>query len=437
MAIKKLKANGHIVQADWGQTDSRQMDYIHNKPEIPEVPKTWDWDKISNKPENIATEEFVEWELSGKVDKISTAYRIYGTDGNGNQKSWPLSYNGYTSHIPIFNENAQLLVGSNPTNANAATPKEYVDTNLANKVNKAGGWTSGNYIAYKVYAAHSGGSEAMFGTAYMERIGQFTANPKALFDNNLAAYQSKTFLKTNQAAFDNSILSAFSDSEKGIGELLTGYPTTLGSATNKYYVDTNFIKSTADLQTITGSLTITGDLTIKGTTKTQEAQTQLIEENIIELNAGKTDNLTHLSGIAINKNNTSAYGIVYDPSSDAVKLGLGETNNGEFSFNSNEGTPIATREEYNKDWADDAIFVFDKETKKFKYSGKTLASFEEEIMTKMRAEMDTFVKDYIETYMSDIEIEHDDGTTEKVSKMIFANDYEEKQNGTELWIKED
>jgi hypothetical protein len=96
----------------------------------------------------------------------------------------------------------------------------------------------------------------------------------------------------------------------------------------------------------------------------------------------------------------------------------------------------AAIEEFNNSWKDDAIFVFDKETKKFKYSGKTLASFEEEIMTKMRAEMNTFVKDYIETYMSDIEIEHEDGTTEKISKMIFANDYEEKQNGTELWIKE-
>ena len=30
---RKIKANGHIVQADWNQTDPLQMDYIHNKPE--------------------------------------------------------------------------------------------------------------------------------------------------------------------------------------------------------------------------------------------------------------------------------------------------------------------------------------------------------------------------------------------------------------------
>lgn len=26
------KANGHIVQSDWGQNDPTKMDYIHNKP---------------------------------------------------------------------------------------------------------------------------------------------------------------------------------------------------------------------------------------------------------------------------------------------------------------------------------------------------------------------------------------------------------------------
>lgn len=35
-AKKITKANGHIVQSDWNQTDSSQMDYIHNKPIIPD-----------------------------------------------------------------------------------------------------------------------------------------------------------------------------------------------------------------------------------------------------------------------------------------------------------------------------------------------------------------------------------------------------------------
>lgn len=48
MAIKRLKAHGHIVQPDWGQTDPRQMDYIHNKPE------TWEWSQIKNKPKSMS-----------------------------------------------------------------------------------------------------------------------------------------------------------------------------------------------------------------------------------------------------------------------------------------------------------------------------------------------------------------------------------------------
>ena len=34
---RKIKAHGHILQADWNQTDPLQMDYIHNKPEIPDI----------------------------------------------------------------------------------------------------------------------------------------------------------------------------------------------------------------------------------------------------------------------------------------------------------------------------------------------------------------------------------------------------------------
>lgn len=34
MPNKILKANGHIVQVDWAQTDPLKMDYIHNKPDF-------------------------------------------------------------------------------------------------------------------------------------------------------------------------------------------------------------------------------------------------------------------------------------------------------------------------------------------------------------------------------------------------------------------
>lgn len=46
-APRVTKANGHIVQADWNQTDPLKMDYIHNKPEIFDG----DYHSLKNKPE--------------------------------------------------------------------------------------------------------------------------------------------------------------------------------------------------------------------------------------------------------------------------------------------------------------------------------------------------------------------------------------------------
>ena len=54
----------------------------------------------------------------------------------------------------------------------------------------------------------------------------------------------------------------------------------------------------------------------------------------------------------------------------------------------------------------------------------------------MRSEMNTFVKDYVENYMSYTEIEHEDGTIDTTSDILFAENYTEKQNGTELWVEE-
>jgi hypothetical protein len=213
---------------------------------------------------------------------------------------------------------------------------------------------------------------------------------------------------------------------------------------NKKYVDDNFVSKTGD--TITGDLKIVGNLQVQGTTETVDAVTYKIENNVIEFNPDKINNETWLTGLAINKGrdgetDLGTYGIMYDPSTDAVKLGFGQVDEeNKFKFNINESAPIATREEFDDSWEEDEIFVFDKETKKFKHSGKTFTSFEEEItakiLTKMRSEMNTFVKDYVENYMSYTEIEHEDGTIDTISDILFVENYTEKQNGTELWVEE-
>lgn len=54
--IKKLsKANGHIVQVDWNETDPKSFSYIHNKP---------DFEQLTS---DLATEEWVKGFLNDYI----------------------------------------------------------------------------------------------------------------------------------------------------------------------------------------------------------------------------------------------------------------------------------------------------------------------------------------------------------------------------------
>lgn len=272
----------------------------------------------------------------------------------------------------------------------------------------------------------------------MSGIGGFLYIDQSL-GNGPATVGSSSCIPTYKTTTATVVDSNFKDRV-----LLTGTPTKDIHCANKTYVDSTFVNKAGDI--ITGDLTITGNLQIKGISETVDAVTYKVENNLIEFNPNKTYNNTWLTGIAVNKgikNETDlgTYGIMYDPHVDSVKLGFGTiSENHTFTFNENESAPIATREEFNDNWEEDEIFVFDKATKKFKHSGKTFTSFEEEItakiLTKMRSEMNTFVKDYVENYMSYTEIEHEDGTIDTISDILFVENYTEKQNGTELWVEE-
>lgn len=93
----------------------------------------------------------------------------------------------------------------------------------------------------------------------------------------------------------------------------------------------------------TGNVGVQGNLSVSGTITTKDTETLKVQDNVIVTNANKID-LLDLSGLAINKNNTQTYGIMYDVADDSVKLGLGSIDsNGKFNFNEGEGSPIATR----------------------------------------------------------------------------------------------
>lgn len=166
------------------------------------------------------------------------------------------------------------------------------------------------------------------------------------------------------------------------GYLICNTPKNPGHAANKKYVDTNFVSKDAQ-----GNVSIAGDLTVQGTTYTQDNETLRIADNIIEINSEKADNTTILSGIAINKDGKSTYGVMYDPTDNTVKFGEGTTNNGVFSFGQNEGAPLAIRDDSSK-LDDGAIMIFDKSKNRLVNSGYTIDSFKQ------------WVRDYVETYMS-------------------------------------
>lgn len=101
--------------------------------------------------------------------------------------------------------------------------------------------------------------------------------------------------------------------------------------------------------TITGNLAITGDLAVSGTTTTESEKQLFVEANVIATNANKIDLKTLLSGLAINKNPNSTYGIMYDPTDDTVKFGEGTLDaDNKFVFNTGEGHPLAIRADSSK-----------------------------------------------------------------------------------------
>ncbi len=482
MAIQRAKANGHIIQSDWNQTDPKKFDYIHNKPEIPDIS-----DVIKSSAQNLTTAQKAQArtnigaatpsEITSQVTTLSNQLydTNYGTESGmsiryiagqvvkdkavslakGTQKNdlnftyingaWNISpignyYGSVTTPITVGTytiENwiikgieladggcQQTLISNNIklsryTNTDN-TWTDWKDENIDTKVDKS--TLTGLYRAYGI---NDKGEQTMWNV-------QSSVNTTGA-TGYIARYMSKSSFGDTKPTYDN-------------GTLITGDPTKPYHVANKKYIDTNFIAKSAETQTIIGDLTINGNLRVQGTTETVDAVTYKIENNVIEFNPDKIHNENWLTGLAINKGldgetNLGTYGIMYDPSTDAVKLGFGQVDDeNKFKFNINESAPIATREEFNDEWEEDEIFVFDKTTKKFKHSGKTFASFEEEItakiLTTMRSEMNTFVKDYVENYMSYTEIEHENGTIETISDILFVENYTEKQNGTELWAEE-
>ena len=150
-------------------------------------------------------------------------------------------------------------------------------------------------------------------------------------------------------------------------------------STNKYVqisidkdvLDTKYDKAGG---TIGGNVIITGDLTVNGTQHINNTENLNVENAMMYSNA-KGATLATNGGIGIKKNATDVYGIVYDPTSDSVKLGLGKSdNNGNFTFNKDEGEPVAIRDDSSK-FTNEHLAKWDATNKKFVDSGYLVDDF--------------------------------------------------------------
>lgn len=125
--------------------------------------------------------------------------------------------------------------------------------------------------------------------------------------------------------------------------------------------------------TISGNLSVQGNLNVAGTTVTQDTETLLVKDNIVVTNSDKAE-LVNLSGLAINKNASQTYGIMYDPTTDSVKLGLGSIDEtGKFTFSEN-GNPVAVRADSSL-LVDGHLIKWDAINNRFVDSGKSVDDF--------------------------------------------------------------
>lgn len=123
---------------------------------------------------------------------------------------------------------------------------------------------------------------------------------------------------------------------------------------------------------ITGKVKLQGDADISGIVTVKETETLKVKDNIVITNADGVD-LVDMSGLGIRKNSSDTYGIVYDPASDSVKLGLGKLDNsGKFTFNEGEGQPVAVRDDSSL-FVDGHLVKWDATNHKFVDCGKDVS----------------------------------------------------------------
>ena len=138
-------------------------------------------------------------------------------------------------------------------------------------------------------------------------------------------------LKSNVENLDSNVIK-----NQGINQEIVG--------------DLKIKKDKSDPTNFTGNLYVQGDLIVDGATTTVSHESIAIKDHTFIINSDGDDLSTlddSLSGLVIRKNQNSAYGIMYDPVGDGVKIGLGNIDESnkkkDFNYDSDQAQFLATR----------------------------------------------------------------------------------------------
>lgn len=276
------------------------------------------------------------------LQKVNTPNIVYGTSNTGTQRTYNVSENPNIETIPLWGSGRTLKV-LQTLHDEDCTNKKYTDTHYVAKSTEP----------KTIYAIDTNGNA--YQISY-ENDG-WLENAVPVYDENGNLYGATPTHKehlVNKIYCDNTIQAQIQIFNTLMQQLL-------------------FAKLDKTGGTITGSLVITQDLQVNGTTTTTDTETLKVKDNIIMTNADGTE-LTALSGIAIRTNATDVYGIVYDHTSDSVKLGLGKIVDNQFVFNEGEGNAVAIRSD-SELLIDNHIIIWDATNHLFKDSGKTINDF--------------------------------------------------------------
>ena len=327
-----------------------------------------------DKPISTATQVALDTKLD-KITGVTEHTQLYAKATDGTQGYMDASVEAVGSTVAVRDSRGILNVATPNAGTSGAAPASYVDTKVSGVSSSLAAHEANESNPHQVTKAQVGLGNVN-NTADLDKPVSTATQAALNLKQNITDQSLSTTSKTVSGAINEVLGLANTNSNNltthtsnqsnphSVTAAQVGAPTTaqfnslstrVGTAeTGISNLNSSTVKNTGsqsisgDLTIVkqgsyTGNLVVQGDLTVQGTTITESQQSLLVEDNMIVSNSSGAE-LTQLSGLAIRKDSTSTYGIVYDPSDNSVSLGLGTLDSSnEFTFNEGEGLPLAVR----------------------------------------------------------------------------------------------